>query len=108
MKNINIKNLVAMGILMSVFMFGTQAAQAGFLISDRSATSGEPQPCQEEEDDVISRVGLIISDFAKTVTTSVTGILISDRSGILISDRNGILISDRDGDGKDDGCQEKQ
>lgn len=109
MKN-NIKNLAAMGIVMAIFLFGTQAAYAGIMISDRSAApTQQQQTCGQSEESLASRVGILISDFASSITglfvSDRSGILVSDRSGILVSDRSGIMISDRAGE---TGCQESK
>ena len=94
----NLKNTLAALALFVMLVFGTTSANAGLLMSDRSAPAQEGTPCASSEatDILTQATGIILAGF--------TGIILHGRDGLLKSDRNtttcdgdqrtGILMSD--------------
>ena len=96
----NIKNTAAAFGMMAVLGLGSMTANAGMLVSDRSV--GSTPSCAANTGGILNQVAGILIVGA---SSSLTGILMSDRSGILMSDRSasgcqatqsrdGILMSD--------------
>lgn len=96
MKNLNnLKNTAAAFGLMTVMAFGSVAAQAGVIISDKNGA----QPCGSVKGSLLSTLsGIFVAGLPM-----FDGIIITGRSGILVSDRDGILISDKGGCASKDG-----
>lgn len=77
-----------------VLTLGTTFANAGIIVSDKSAT-----PCNGTV-----KTGLLVSDksFIGTILDAIYGIIVSDgpapcsdtKDGIIVSDRAGIIVSD--------------
>lgn len=94
----NLKNKLAAFGMVAVLGLGTVSANAGMLISDRSANG--QQVCSTTDSFLTQLQGILIVG-----APQLSGMLISDRSGMLISDRgagcdaskSGMLISDRSG-----------
>ena len=96
----NIKNTAAAFGMMAVLGLGAVTANAGMILSDRSV--GSTPTCGANTGGIFSQVAGILIVGA---SSSLTGILMSDRSGMILSDRNaggcqatqsrdGILMSD--------------
>lgn len=87
----NFKNMTAALSLMAVLGFGAVSANAGLIISDRSANGVETQCTQEQG---------IVRDIAGVVAAGASmfdGIIIIGREGLIISDRTNCSTTSRDG-----------
>jgi len=84
--------------LMAVMVFGAVSANAGLMISDRSATTGQ---CTVKGG-VLQQVAGIFNNLSGLMISDLNGIIIVDAptpgctetNGLMISDRNGIIITD--------------
>ncbi len=78
----NIKNTMAAMSLMAVLGLSATTANAGILLSDRGVNTNQTT-CGSTETGVFNQfTGILIVGLS-----SVTGILLGDRSGLLLSDR---------------------
>jgi len=87
----NLKNMLTAVAMTAVLGFGTVSANAGFIISDKSAT---PKDC-------VAQTG-VIDQIAGIIIVGLNGIIIVGRDGFLITDKgcetkDGLIITDRDG-----------
>ena len=91
----NLKNTISAAGLMAVMAFGAVSANAGLIITDKTANTA---PTCSVKDDMVQQLAGIFN--------TVTGIIITDRDGIIIVDKqsaecvqakDGIIITDRDG-----------
>ncbi len=103
----NLKNMISAASLMAVMVVGTVSANAGLLISDRTAPSLQGQCATVKDSNTQNLDGIIIIGFQSVLDGIIiigrAGLMISDKvapgcdkgkSGLLISDRSGLLISD--------------
>ena len=94
----NLKNMVAAASLMAVMGFGAVSANAGLLVTDKSA-----QPCAVK-DNVMQQLAGVFNALSGFIITDRDGIIIIDKQaagceqakdGLLITDRDGIIIIDK-------------
>ena len=89
----NLKNMLSAAGLMAVMVFGAVSANAGLMISDRTANTGQ---CTANDSSFLHQLsgilivgfnGIIIIDRAAPQCTETDGLMISDKDGIIIIDK---------------------
>ncbi len=82
----NLKNTAAAMTMMAVLGLGAVSANAGLLVSDKSANG-----CGTVKESVLTRLsGILIVGLP-----GLDGILAAGRDGLMVSDRDGLLMSDK-------------
>ena len=79
----NIKNTVAAMAMMAILGLGATTANAGLMMSDRSAAPGQ-NVCSSETSILNDLEGIIIVG----LSGSKAGLMVSDRLGLMVSDRS--------------------
>ena len=90
----NLKNTLAALVLFVMLVLGTTSANAGLIMSDRSAPGQEPCGGTEMTDIILQATGIVISGFTGIVISGRDGLLMSDRNACSSDQRTGILMSD--------------
>ena len=95
----NLKNMLMTGGLMAVMGISAVSANAGIILTDKSAEG--TKPCSVKETGIIQQVagivlnGLMLSDLHGIILTdAATAGCDQGTNGLMISDRNGLMISD--------------
>ena len=93
----NLKNMVAAASLVAVMGFGAVSANAGLLITDKSA-----QPCTVK-DNVMQQLAGVFNALSGMILSNRDGIILTDKQsagceqakdGIILTDRDGLIITD--------------
>ena len=71
----NLRNLMAIVILMAVLMISATTAKAGIMMTD-GFKGNDPQPCKEMNENTKTDWGIIVQGFTGIIVQGFTGIIV--------------------------------